>query len=58
LIHLLIPKKACMVEITFLNFETGHLKQFNAQNQGYNNHSFIHNFIYSTFNNFKKGTQK
>ncbi len=58
LVHLLISKRRSLVEITFLNMETGHVKEYKVQNNGYSNHPFIHNFIYSTFKNFKKGTQK
>lgn len=54
LFNIFVPKRASAVAIEIINISTGNIIHFEENNYGYNNSSFIHNYIYSNIKNLKK----
>jgi hypothetical protein len=58
LVHIFAPHRNCWVGVSILNTKTGEQIFYNEQVNGFNNHAFINNYIYSIFHNLKKGEKK
>ncbi|MBP1672823.1 MAG: Peptidase family [Bacteroidetes bacterium] len=58
LVHIFAPNRSCWVGVSILNTKTGDQIFYDEQVNGYNNHAFINNYIYSIFHNLKKGEKK